>query len=135
MSRPLTSIGFTGTQIGMNDKQKKEFRELIIALNPRFFHHGDCIGADKEAHDIVRESSPLTAIIIHPPEKNYKRANCKADAVRPSQDYMTRNQNIVNECETIIATPKSNKEELRSGTWATIRRAKKGWRTLHIIFP
>lgn len=135
MSGRQTRIGFTGTQIGMTHEQRYVFKGLIHELKPTEFHHGDCIGADKQAHELIREISPQTFIIGHPPKIDSKRARCKCDMYRMVNDYLQRNQNIVNECEIIIATPKEKEEQLRSGTWSTIRRAKKGWRKLYIINP
>lgn len=43
-----------------------------------------------------------------------------------SKRYLARNTRMLELCTGhVLAFPKSNKEELRSGTWATIRRARK----------
>jgi hypothetical protein len=41
------------------------------------------------------------------------------------QNYLQRNKDIVNNCNYLIACPYSNKEQLSSGVWSTIRYAKK----------
>jgi len=48
---------------------------------------------------------------------------------------LTRNHDIVDCTELLIACPKSMKEELRSGTWATVRYARKLERPVIIIYP
>jgi hypothetical protein len=42
---------------------------------------------------------------------------------------------IVVESELLIATPKEVKEQLRSGTWATVRRARKVGIPIILITP
>jgi hypothetical protein len=39
--------------------------------------------------------------------------------------YMKRNDVLVAHADVLLAFPKTPQEELRSGTWATIRRARK----------
>ena len=118
-------IGFTGTQIGMSDKQKEQFVLDLLDLNPTECHHGDCIGADAEAHDIVRAFFPDCLIILHPPKVTSKRAYKKADASYPPEEYLDRNHKIVEKSEVLFGTPKNDTEELRSGTRATIRYGRK----------
>jgi hypothetical protein len=118
-------VGFTGTQIGMSDRQKEQFVLDLQDLNPTELHHGDCIGADAEAHDIVRAFFPECFIVSHPPIKTNKRAYKKADVYRASKDYLIRNKDIVNEAEVLFGAPSSDVEELRSGTWSTIRFGRK----------
>jgi hypothetical protein len=128
-----TKVGFTGTQVGMSDKQKLAVRAQLISMDPDEFHHGDCIGADKEAHDIAVSLGIKT--VIHPPKNNSKRAFCTGDVVLPAGDYLDRNRDIVNSVNVMIATPKEEAEQLRSGTWATIRYAKKVLKSPLVIFP
>lgn len=121
-------IGFTGTREGMSDFQKRTFETVMYAAvlqgDVVVLHHGDCKGADAEAHDIALKLG--CGIIIHPPVKRIMRAYCQgANEIMPPEDYLERDQCIVNSCIGMIAAPKSDKEELRSGTWYTIRYARK----------
>jgi hypothetical protein len=122
-------IGFTGTQAGMSEHQKETLRRILTAAvlssgDPVMFHHGDCTGADAEAHEIAL--SVECGIIIHPPMRRIKRAYCQgANEIHPPKEYILRNHDIVDASIGLIAAPKSNQEELRSGTWATIRYARK----------
>jgi hypothetical protein len=118
-------IGFTGTQIGMSQHQKEQFVLKLLELDPIEFHHGDCIGADAEAHDIVREFLPNVIIHIHPPIISSKRAHKSGDIIHNEAGYLERNHYIVDDTDCLIGTPKTDTEELRSGTWATIRYARK----------
>lgn len=126
--------GFTGTQSGMTSKQKNVFETLLALNNVAMFHHGDCVGADAEAHSIVLKHS--VEVIIHPPINESKRAFCKgATLVLSAKEYLDRNHDIVNASSVLFATPKEDKEKIRSGTWATIRYAAKHGKKLFIILP
>lgn len=131
----LNIAGFTGTQQGMNKRQRRKFREIIVALNPTEFHHGDCIGADADAHSLVRKYLPQCKIIIHPPRDSRKRAFCEGDIVLPTKEYLDRNKDIVIASTTMLATPYECEEQLRSGTWSTVRYARKLQRKLELILP
>jgi len=135
-------IGFTGTQRGMTLAQKLMFEAVIAKLDLlgiSEFHHGDCIGSDEEAHDSISNLSAFLKssikIILHPPNKKSKRAFCLADESRSPLSYLDRNQEIVNDSNILIATPAEEEEVLRSGTWSTIRRARKQSKTILIINP
>lgn len=128
-------IGFTGTQVGMTLTQRLLFLDKIQELHPTEFHHGDCVGGDSDAHTSIRQFFPQCVIVIHPPIIERKRAFCKGDFIYDPADYLVRNKDIVNMTECLIATPKSHVESLRSGTWSTIRYARKMGKTVHMIFP
>lgn len=128
-------VGFTGTQHGMTEFQKRKFEELIKDLEPSEFRHGDCLGADLQAHLTFQVMFPTTEIIIHPPKSKSKRAFCTSDTILPPEPYHIRNHAIVDAVDTLIATPLTMKEELRSGTWSTVRYARLKRRTIHIIYP
>lgn len=128
--------GFTGTQKGMSARQKMRFVQHIVAMNPTEFHHGDCIGADEDAHYLVQEHLPDCRIIIHPPIYESKRAFCKGAAViLPARDYLDRNKDIVNACTRLFVTPGEMTEQQRSGTWSTYRYGKKLHKTIKLILP
>ncbi len=97
-------------------------------------HHGDCIIADNVAHRIAKALS--WRVEIHPPDNPTKRAFCKhADLIHPEKPYLERNRDIVDASEALIATPAENAELARSGTWSTVRYARKKAIPVYIVFP
>ena len=131
-----SSIGFTGSRNGMTPLQKDKLRKLVGSLQSlQSFHHGDCKGADAEAHDIITELCPNVSIIIHPPSNDKMRAYKKGTVLQP-KDYIARNHDIVDSTSIMIATPQeaeSDPRSQRSGTWATIRYARRLGRPIHIL--
>lgn len=126
-------VGFTGTREGMNQQQKEEFALHFNTLGATEFHHGDCNGADAQAHEIVRLCFPNVKIVIHPPLRNYMRAYCKGDLLMPQLDYLPRDEKIVDSTEYLIAAPLRDYEEKRSGTWYTVRYARGKNKKHHIL--
>jgi hypothetical protein len=143
-------IGFTGTQKGMTEDQKKTFRltlssilkgdasflSLHSTLNPSArheFHHGDCIGADAGAAAIARELG--CEIIAWPSDIPNKRAYFPSDVIHIEGLPLIRNHIIVETTEVLIAAPETVEEKLRSGTWATVRYARKLKKPLEMIWP
>lgn len=116
-------LGFTGTQTGMSRVQKRQFRDFVRNNNIDEFHHGDCIGADAEAHNIVREEKPACMIHAHPCNIHRKRAHMRADVIHPVKPPLDRNKDIVDASDHLFASPKGP-EERRSGTWSTVRYAE-----------
>lgn len=135
---PLVHIGFTGTQVGMTDAQLEGVRHV---LHDHLFiaHHGDCNGADAQFDTLVRTLPNCHGVEIHPGDTGPKRAFCKPDPARdvvhPVQSPLTRNQKIVNAVSCMIACPKEEQMQRRSGTWSTIRYAMNVGRPMVIIFP
>lgn len=131
------NVGFTGTQVGMTLEQAAQIAariEAAVEVGYTSFHHGDCIGADAQAHAIaIRFKLPVH---IHPPEDGRKRAFCKGAAVEHApRPYLQRNHDIVDSVDILLATPRDSKEVLRSGTWATIRYARKRGIIVVVVFP
>lgn len=132
-------IGFTGARKGMSKIQKQVLdRELLLLMHTFaeqawYFHHGDCVGSDAEAHEIALSCGAL--IVIHPPTNPTKRAFCKPSVkiLEPKQ-YLVRNLDIVMACDKLIACPDSP-EKLRSGTWSTVRYARTKKKPIIIITP
>lgn len=130
----MRDLAFTGTRHGMTACQRRVFEWLFIEQQPSRFHHGDCIGADVEAHDVAMMYN--VAVILHPPQDESKRAYClNALEDREPLPYLDRNHQIVDESELLIATPQTFNEVLRSGTWSTIRYAEKTSTPFIIIYP
>ena len=154
-------IGFTGTRQGMTEAQKltfgSEFKRLqarasermaIYASGPRCvwkppsdctieaFHHGDCLGADVEASRLVRSlPNSFLRVVAHPCNLEAQCAFSYAHEYRDMKKPLERNRDIVNECDVLFAAPGGMVEERRSGTWATIRYARKQEKPLCIVWP
>ena len=135
------TIGFTGTSDldGMTGYQYENFLGVLRLAGRFVLRHGDCVGADSQAH-VVRvegyKGIDCAGVVIHPPEDPKKRAWCKgAMEVREPRPYLARNRDIVDESNLLITTPRTQKEVLRSGTWATIRYARKTGKPVIVIPP
>lgn len=133
-------VGFTGTQKGMSPAQIQWVGEFLSKHRPVEFHLGDCIGADTDCYYIIENFNsgnvyPGIVTFGHIPIYDYKRSKLKYTFERAPKPYLDRNHDIVDESDVILATPGETEEQLRSGTWATIRYAKKTRKQLHIIYP
>lgn len=127
-------IGFSGTQSGMTVNQTETFRRWIALFPHGSFHHGDCVGSDAEADVIAR--SYHRPIVVHPPEVKYKRAFVQnAHLVLVPKPYLIRNHDIVDATDVLFAAPGGFREKMRSGTWATIRYARKVQKPILICWP
>ena len=132
----MRKIGFTGTRHGMTKEQKTAVESFLKENVFHELHHGDCIGSDKDAHDIVdnyrkKEGKPIK-IVGHPPKYGKYRARCQCDLMLPADDYLTRNHHIVDASDILIATP-DTRERLHSGTWSTVRYARKKDKKIYIF--
>jgi hypothetical protein len=131
----LWVLGFTGSQHGANQEQMEAVWSLVHGrtLTIAEFHHGDCVGADEQIHDLL---AITMREVIHPPSDSKKRAFCQgAELMWEPKPYLARNHDIVDACDVLIALPSGVDEQLRSGTWATVRYARKVGKELIIIYP
>lgn len=128
-------IGFTGTQNGMTVAQLDAVEQRLIDLweDGSEFHHGDCVGADAQAAELARALG--YRLIGHPPLNPHKRAWVQSHTNVKMKPYLDRNHDIVDDCEHLIAAPGQQFEILCSGTWATVRYARKVGRPVSLIVP
>lgn len=126
------TLGFTGTQHGMTSRQLKAVRRLLYKCD--VLHLGDCIGADAQAHEEALHAGART--VGHPPTDSGKRAFLEYDEEHEPKPFLKRDDDIVAEgVDGLIAAPHGFVEERRSGTWATVRRARKAKRCIWIVLP
>jgi hypothetical protein len=124
--------GFTGTRKGATDAQMSTLRVLL--RDAHALHHGDAIGADAQAHKLALELGIL--VTVHPPTNDKYRAFCTGYTARQdAAPYGVRDMDIVRACDRLYATPAGYAEELRSGTWATVRYARSVAIPITIIYP
>ena len=130
-------IGFTGTQKGATRTQLTTLASFLSGpaeLGARALHHGDCIGADSQAHLLALDGD--IPVVLHPASTSLKRAWSKgATKIWPAKPPLDRNRDIVDATDVLIACPFQNHEILRSGTWATVRYARKQGKQVIIVWP
>ena len=122
----------------MTARQKQTLIQLLhlfVDEGEVSFHHGDCIGADKQAFDMITELVEGVYTVAHPCTLEEQRAYTKSDRILPPKPPIARNHDIVDMVSLMIACPRTMKEEVRSGTWATIRYARDVYRPLIILDP
>jgi hypothetical protein len=132
-------VGFTGTREGMSYKQAMTLARLMRDSGIVQFHHGDCVGADEEAHRIV-EAEPRPShhdfhVIVHPPEKSNLRAHCKPvlGAILEPLPYHKRNRAIVEASDLVVGAILHEAET--GGTWQTIKYARKQGKYVIVLRP
>ena len=127
-------VGFTGTRKGLSQDQSCNLLKLLKFPEDRgVFCHGDCIGADAQAHDIA--NSLHWKIKIYPPENSKYRAFKEARTIYRPRHYLERNKIIVDKTSRLIVCPNENEEILRSGTWSTFRYAKSLFKKIIVLLP
>lgn len=127
-------VGFTGTRYGATKAQLASLSRFMTNRLPSEWHHGGCIGADKQSHDLAIGYG--IDVWLHPHLTDVDQAECLgAVQIMPRYGHLRRNRNIVDAVHAMVACPLGFEEELRSGTWATIRYARKIGRKLYLICP
>lgn len=133
----MLKIGFTGTRKGMTKDQFSKIRQFLDGLE-FIANHGDCEGGDEDfdviCHDLGAERHlfPSTSKTRRFSERERPERCIMAQAPK---EPMARNPDIVNFSEIMLGGPGMMEEELRSGTWATIRYARKIRRPVVIFWP
>ena len=128
----MLKIGFTGTRHGMTAEQEKEIEKLVQSKDFKEFHHGMCVGSDEIAHKIVSTRTPKVKIIGHPPKAVSTKAQLRCHKEMDPDSWSRRNKSIVDSSDYLVATPDA-KERVGSGTWKTIRYARKQGKRIYII--
>lgn len=134
-------IAFTGTRKGLTPHQKDTLLHLFDELEYNFtIFHGGCSGADREMHELTADAPYM--IVVYPGDAGQREwALRKREEggdnieVRNRKDYLRRNRDMVDACHLLIACPDTNEEQLRSGTWSTVRYAKKTHTPTLVIYP
>jgi len=119
-------IGFTGTRYGMTAEQGAAVDDLVAELfGDVVAHHGMCVGADEEFHEICRARG--CRIIGHPgpdwPDGQWCAYTICGEVLAP-MPHMKRNRAIVEASNVMIAAPFEDTERNRGGTWATYKMAR-----------
>jgi hypothetical protein len=141
MRPTILQLGFTGSKYPLPEIQQKNLSLLISELTGRYesvtVHHGDCVNGDETFHRLCAPRLVVRSIIVHPPTDPKLRAFCDGAKVTilDPLPYPVRNKEVVISSEVMIACPSSMTERIRSGTWQTVRMARKQHRIVHFVFP
>jgi hypothetical protein len=134
--------GFSGTSKGASKFQLDELEAKLKKLKEEGFdefHHGACIGADEQAAIIAKRLG--FRVVAHPglaaDPKNlrYRSEWTGNDEVREAKPFIKRDHDIVDETEYMLATPLTREEQIRSGTWTTVRYARSKNRPIDLCLP
>lgn len=115
-------LGVTGSRHFRPDRLVEKFTDFLRDGLVTELHHGDCTGWDEQAFYVAYILGIPT--IAHPPASPEFRAYTKSDVIMPERQYLDRNKDIVGAIDFLIAAP-DGPEKQRSGTWSTVRYAKK----------
>jgi hypothetical protein len=134
-------LGFTGTRHGMTPTQFHAVRRVLAEVTAdRVFvaHHGDCVGADAEFHDICGTFCGRAIVEIHPGPLSDLSAGCRGTTRHKPMSHMKRDAAIVAASSVMIAAPFEDEPQDRGGTWATIGMARRALRRgelseLHVV--
>lgn len=140
-------IGFTGTRRGMSPPQAQAVANILRWFKEHYEYlevrHGDCKGSDEQVHNICSLIYPHK-IVVHPPIIETMRAHCSdyggltkptVVEILPPRDFLPRNHDIVDASYVLLATPEQGREVTRSGTWATVRYARKKHKRVSVYLP
>lgn len=128
-------LGVTGPRTGATRAQQERLDEWLEQATA--VHHGACQGVDSQTHHKALRAGLM--IIVHPPEiLKYADLSTMIElpgvTIRPRKPYLIRDKDIVVESDELLALPRGE-EEIRSGTWATIRIARARGKPRHIYGP
>ena len=136
-------LGFTGTRKGMTRQQENAVAEYLQRNTVIKHLNGACAGADREMFWLVINRCEQAEVTLLPGDLDqwywarWVSSICKQHKVTVAkwQTYQTRNRKIVNGSNKLLATPKENHEIARSGTWSTVRIARKAGLVPVIVWP
>jgi hypothetical protein len=132
------NIGFTGTKRGMTLFQESWLYSTLDAYSAepgeRWFLHGDCVGADFNAADIAFRLG-FKIWVFPPVNEKFRGKYYNVNRAEAPAKYLVRDHAIVDNCDFLIGMPGDNYEMRRSGTWASIRYAKKLDKPVWVCYP
>lgn len=125
-------LSVTGTRTGASEAALDACRHWLSTHDqPTEAHHGDCVGADTQWHELLEAMD--VPIHIHPCNLRSQRSHLSGAQIYPVRSPLVRNHVLVDVCDVLHAFPQTMEEIQRSGTWATIRYARKSGRD-HVLF-
>lgn len=134
----MIDVGFTGTRRGLTKAVDYALRDVFSDLQG-VMAHGCCAGADRQAHAIWRAAQRRIEPFRHPGDlSQYQWARnvwWRGEILFNVIPHLQRNKVIVDRCGVLVAAPGEAQGQLRSGTWSTIRYARRVGRPVIMVLP
>lgn len=130
-------LGFSGTKKGMTPEQVRYVLKQLRRAG--VVHHGDCVGADAQCDSLCAsfniERCAWPGLDSY--GKSPSRAMCNAQTIMDPMPYHGRNRLIaLHGVDGLVAAPEGEEERFpHSGTWHTVRWARRYERKLFIVLP
>lgn len=142
----MAVIGVTGSRNGTTRAQWATMTAALADVTARVdrgvLHHGGCVGVDEAVHRWCATDSIPWEVHVHPGDASQElKAECpNADNLKvvrhPPRTSRDRNADIVAACDVLVAAPDGLERERRySGTWATVRLARKAGKPIRVVLP
>ncbi len=125
-------FAFTGSREGCTPPQEECLRRLfgiLFGKGYRTLHNGCAVGADLTAAKLAKGVFRLVGHPCNLARYVSEEAVGLCDEVREVCPPLDRNKAMVDLSAVLVACP-NGAEEVRSGTWATIRYARKSRRPI-----
>lgn len=128
-------LGITGTRAGPRPAQTAAAVKFIRGIKPYRVVHGGAPGFDMIAHGIAEATRTVREIEVHPATEARGHGIILGAGVivYPELPALERNKIIVKRIYGLLACPKTDDEDLRSGTWATVRYAREAGVPVYLI--
>jgi hypothetical protein len=131
-------LAFTGSRRGLTPAQLAALAEVLAGYPGATLHNGCAEGADEAALDIAYDLGlRLECWPCNYDQRerawNYVYENPLA-TLHPTAPPLERNRRMVEAASVVVACP-DGPEERRSGTWSTVRAARRLGRSIVIVWP
>lgn len=121
-------VGVIGSRYPIPRYQSEPAIALLEQLRPTAVHHGGCTGADELLAIAASKLDSSPTIVCHPASDVpdwFRSKVAPADFVQPAQPALKRNRAIAKAVHVLIACPSDSDPSGKSGTWSTVRAAKR----------
>lgn len=137
----MTTHAFTGSRHGPTEPQRLAFTTWLTTAKPGRLLNGLAIGCDEWALLAAKDyswelegfpcniTSQVSTVALELARGEYG-GKCHGPMAP-----LLRNQLMVDLADSLLAMPAGMEEELRSGTWATIRHARKRRKPIVFFWP
>jgi hypothetical protein len=80
---------------------------------------------------------PEIAFVLHPPTETGLVQRCHIGRITriDPEPYLVRNRRIVDTCDVLLGAPAEEQEQVRGGTWSTVRYARAQGKTVYVVLP